>query len=127
PDSRVSSAAIRLSEPWLAEPGDENMFRRVTDGLVDPVRDRPPDVVLQQALSLGSAASPKKHYAMSLLARRHGRLPFLADALVSGLDGQEEAFIESLSSRESGDSSAPVVVSATKAVFHSGVPARMLK
>src|SRR5690606_9240778 len=32
-DSRVSAAAIRLSEPWLADPRDEDIFRRVTDGL----------------------------------------------------------------------------------------------
>ncbi|HTO04734.1 MAG TPA: c-type cytochrome [Opitutus sp.] len=126
PDSRVAAAAIRLSEPWLADPQDEDIFRRVTDRLIDPVGDRPSDVVLQQALSLGSSASPQKHYAMRLLAERHGRLPFLADALVSGLNGHEEAFIESLSSRESADSSAPVVVSATKAVLHSGDPSRIL-
>jgi mono/diheme cytochrome c family protein len=126
-DARVSAAAIRLAEKWLANPADRLIFERATEAASGSDQQPPPNVILQQALSLGEAASPNKHDALARLAERHGRLPFMADAIASGLAGKEEVFIELVSSHANADNAGPAVASAVRSVLHAGDAARMLR
>jgi mono/diheme cytochrome c family protein/glucose/arabinose dehydrogenase len=126
-DVRVCAAAIRLAEAWLINPANEEIFQRVTEAMSGSGREPPPNVVLQQVLSLGFAASYKKHETMIRLAERHGRRPFVADALVSGLAGQEEAFVESMATRATAANATPVIASAVAAVLQSGDTARITR
>jgi mono/diheme cytochrome c family protein/glucose/arabinose dehydrogenase len=117
PDERVLAAAIRLAEPWLAQ-NDADLYRRVTD-----IPNPTPAVTLQQALSLGEA--PGSVPALATLARRAGRQPFVADAIVSGLAGRELDFIEAVLHHPGDDQAAPVVKLAASALFKSGDAARI--
>ena len=127
-DPRVSAAAIRLAEKWLADPVDAAVFERVLE-VTSAADKQSPGVILQQTLSLGEAASPNKHDALVRLAERHGRLPFMADAIASGLAGKEEAFIELVASHASAsaDNAGPAIASAVQSVLHSNDAARMLR
>jgi mono/diheme cytochrome c family protein/glucose/arabinose dehydrogenase len=88
-DVRVTTAAIRLSEKWLADPKDTEIFQKVLDASAGD----PPRVNLQKAFSLGAADSPAALAALAALAGEHGRQPYVADAIVSGLVGREDGFI----------------------------------
>jgi mono/diheme cytochrome c family protein len=82
-------------------------------------------VILQQALSLGESASPKKHDAMSKLAEIHGQQRFIADAIASGLAGEEEEFVRKLVHRESAENATPVIAACVAAVIQSGNATRI--
>ncbi|MEO6993727.1 MAG: cytochrome c, partial [Lacunisphaera sp.] len=88
-DLRVTTAAIRLSEKWLADPKDTEIFQRVL--AASPGTS--PRVILQKALSLGAADSPAALAALANLAVEHGQQSYVPDAIVSGLAGRELAFI----------------------------------
>ena len=119
-DPRVSAAAIRLSERWLANSADDSLYQRVVDRTHDAAMQNSAPVILQAALSLGEATSPKKLPAFVDLAVRHGRLPFLGDAIASGLAGDEVAFIRLASNQAGAENTASTIAAAVQSVLGSG-------
>lgn len=88
-DVRVATTAIRLSEKWLADSKDTEMFQHVLAASAGSS----PRVILQKALSLGAADSSAALAALANIAGEHGRQLYVADAIVSGLAGREGDFI----------------------------------
>jgi glucose/arabinose dehydrogenase/mono/diheme cytochrome c family protein len=93
PSPKLRAAAIRLSEPALAE-GNAVVFERVAKHARDVSRE----VRLQVALSLGETTLPARDTVLAELLRHNFESPFLVPAVVSGLAGRELAFIERLAS-----------------------------
>lgn len=123
-DSRVCAAAIRLSEPFLKQTtGGAGLFSEIA--AIARARSEP-DVRLQLALTLGEVKTEPALEAMRQLAIVAGNQPFLADALVSGLGGRENDFIELLLRRaESAGQSGDTLRFATSAIFKSANAARI--
>jgi mono/diheme cytochrome c family protein len=119
PDSRVCAAAIRLSERWLANASDEVLFQRVVERAQRANAQDEANVILQAALSLGDVAPAKKIPALLALATQHGQLPFLGEAIVSGLAGDEVQFIELASAQPHAENTGPAVASAMRAILGS--------
>lgn len=118
-DDRVTAAAIRLSEKWLAQ-GDVEIYRHATG-----VTSESPAIYLQLALSIGEAKSPEALRFLSALASLAGRQPYMADAIVSGLAGRELDFLKLATAAGKPETVAPVVKLATAAVLKSGDPAQV--
>jgi hypothetical protein len=93
PSPKLRAAAIRLSEPALAD-GNAVVFERVAKH----ARDASREVRLQVALSLGETTLPARDTVLADLLRHNSEAPFLVPAVVSGLGGREIAFIERLAS-----------------------------
>ena len=87
----VRAAAVRVSEPWLREDG-ARVLERVSRLTNDPA----PEVRLQVAASLGEVPPPAADEAMIELLTRAPAQPYLVDAVVSGLNGRELAFLRRL-------------------------------
>jgi glucose/arabinose dehydrogenase/mono/diheme cytochrome c family protein len=121
PDDRVTVAAIRLSEKWLAQKDDKGIFQKVTalNGAVSP------RITLQKALSLGVAESPAAIAALASIAERDGRQPFVADGIISGLGGRELDFIKVAIAGPTAENAASTVSLATSAILKSRDPARI--
>ncbi len=123
-DPRVAAAAVRVSERFLRPPArDAEVLHRVA-ALV-PTRHEP-EVRLQLALSLGEAKTDAADAALRDLVIVAGQQPLLADAVVSGLAGRENAFVElviqsSAAAAQSGD----VLRFATSAILKSGNATRI--
>lgn len=118
-EPRVAATAVRLSERWLKSPGGE---AEMAADVVALVRKRSePAVRLQLALTLGEIRSHGADLALRDLAIEAGRQPFLADAIVSGAAGRENALIESLLQHTAAAARAGEVLRfATSAVLKSG-------
>jgi mono/diheme cytochrome c family protein len=91
PSVKLRAAAIRLSEPALAD-GNAVVF----DSVAKHARDASREVRLQVALSLGETAVPARDAVLAGLLHDHAESPFLVPAVVSGLAGKELAFIDRL-------------------------------
>jgi mono/diheme cytochrome c family protein len=81
--------------------------------------DGSPRVTLQTALSLGASPSSDAVLAMVSIAQRHGRQYFVADAIVSGLAGRENAFIKGAVTGGDNEKISSAVILATSAVLRS--------
>jgi glucose/arabinose dehydrogenase/mono/diheme cytochrome c family protein len=123
-DARVAAAAVRLSEKFLKGPtADDTVATRVA-GLVKTRRE--PNVRLQLALSLGEAKTPAADAALRDLVIVAGNQPLLADAVVSGLGGRENEFVESLVKNSAASAQGGEVLRfATSAILKSGNAARI--
>lgn len=119
-DEHVTAAAIRLSEPWLAQSEDVEVFQRVTTVMKDQAGNAPPTIVLQRALSLGEARSPAAFDLMMEMASKYNEQPFVPDAIVSGLAGRELEFIRRITAGPSTENAHNAVRLATSAVLRSG-------
>ncbi len=119
PDERVCAAAIRLSEPLLAQ-GDDDLLDAVAK--IHAEADAPYSVVLQQALSLGASPSPKAVQALLDLGRRHGNAAraFFAESAVSGLAGRENDFIALALGQPDPQAAAPLTQLAAVCVWRAG-------
>jgi mono/diheme cytochrome c family protein/glucose/arabinose dehydrogenase len=115
-DPRVAGAAIRLSEKWLADPADVEIYRRVAR--VNAAGSAA--LTLQLALSLGESPTPNALIDLATLAERAGRQPYVADAIVSGLAERELEFTELVRANAATDNAAPTVTLAASAVLKSG-------
>ncbi len=114
-DPRVARTAMRLAERWL-QGGDAALVTAVA--ALTSRSD--PGVRLQAAFSLGEAKTPQAHAALLKLARLHPAQPYLNEALVSSLAGQEFDLIEAVATGRAARKRAgnlPVVVTATAAVL----------
>ena len=87
-DSSIRAAAIRVAES-LMERGSAALWDRLSALAEDPE----PRVQIQLALSLGEARSPRKQQIWFELLRRCDH-PFLVDAILTGIGGQEVAFLK---------------------------------
>jgi len=131
-DPRVAAAAVRVSERFLRGVAKTPAPAAVADAevvarLAALVKTRAePAVRLQLALTLGEARTGGADQALRDLVVAAGLQPFLADAVVSGLAGRENAFVESLvKSTEPLPRSVEVLRFATSAIFKSGNAARI--
>jgi mono/diheme cytochrome c family protein/glucose/arabinose dehydrogenase len=124
PDGRVRAAAIRFAEKSLAT--DQELFKRVAD-LVRTAGDATAPVRVQLAFTLSEVRTPEAEALLRELVARVPTQPILADAVVSGLAGREEAFIESLAniSWDGNETARDVVTLATYSVVRTGDPARI--
>ena len=124
-DPRVSAAAIRLSERWLANASDDVLYQRVIERVQRANAQDSAEVILQAALSLGEIAPAKKIPALLALATQHGQLPFLGEAIVSGLAGDEVRFIELASAQPNAENTAPTIAAAMRSILGSGKADRL--
>lgn len=90
--AKVRSAVVRLHERWLREGKTDDVLAQ----LAPLARDQEPEVVVQLALSVGEASTPK---AMDLLAEilwQAGDHPYIPKAIATGLKGREAAFFDQI-------------------------------
>lgn len=87
----VRAAAIRVSEPRLAEANT-----LVYTEVMRLLPDRAPVVRRQLAASLGELPKTRRDAAMLDVITRHGDDPIVADLVVTGLAGHELPFLEHL-------------------------------
>lgn len=92
---QVRAAAVRLSEPWLRK-GDPNVLREAAKLAGDPAAP----VRLQLAASLGEVPPPAADEALATLLTHASDQPFLVEAVITGLEGRELAFMRRLTRRE---------------------------
>jgi glucose/arabinose dehydrogenase/mono/diheme cytochrome c family protein len=142
-DPRVAAAAVRLSEnflraPVLSGPGaaavkipesgsNDRGTAELMSRVIALVKTRAePTVRLQLALSLGEFKTDAADMALRDLVIAAGRQPFLADAVVSGIAGRENALVESLVKTPAAAArSGEVLRYAVSAILKSGDAARI--
>jgi len=94
-DAQARAAAIRLSEPWLRDPGSRaRMLARLTSLSADASRE----IRRQLALSLGEAAQPDADRVMANLVAGDSEDSILNYSVVTGLAHRELELLESLRS-----------------------------
>lgn len=136
-DPCVCAAAVRIAETFVAAParpkkgdGAATMTQASTGlataiGRLVATREEP-DVRLQLALTLGQLKTEAADRALYDLVVAAGRQPLLADAVVSGLAGRENAMVERLVSHASSAvRGGEVLRLATSAILKSGDAARI--
>ena len=118
---KLRSAALRLSEPFLADSHSELTARALLHA-----RDSSREVRLQLALSLGVARAPVRFAGLAGLLRDDAEAPFLVAAAVSSLPGNEFPFLEHLMAapewRESRAGFAEVFQTLASAIAQGGNP-----
>jgi putative membrane-bound dehydrogenase-like protein len=87
----VRAAAIRIAEPWLAQPGHAIHAR-----VLALTSDRAPVVRRQLAASLGELPVAERDRALRAALVASGDDPVVADLVVTAVAGRELAFLESL-------------------------------
>jgi glucose/arabinose dehydrogenase/mono/diheme cytochrome c family protein len=117
-DGHVRAAGIRFAEKLLAT--DEALMTRVA-ALAKTAADATAPVRLQLGFSLTTPKTPAANAALQELVARVPAQPMLPDAVVSGLAGREEGFIDSLSALpiDRNDTLKGVIALATSAVLRS--------
>lgn len=114
-DERVVATAVRLAEPFLAQPAGKEIFKQVLTGTAKSGAR----VTLQKALSLSTSDSPEAIAALADIANQSGSQRFVADAIVSGLAGRELALIKAmLASPQPGNVSKTITL-ATNSILKS--------
>ncbi|HUR58259.1 MAG TPA: c-type cytochrome [Opitutaceae bacterium] len=123
-DPRVAAAAVRLSEKFFSQPGgDAELVARVASLVAARAE---PEVRLQLAFTLGEARTAGTDEALRTLVIAAGRQAFLADAVVSGLAGREQAFVEALAKTPQAAARAGDAIRfATSAILKSGDATRI--
>jgi mono/diheme cytochrome c family protein len=114
--SHMRAAAIRIAEPWLAQPSHPIKAR-----VLALTADRAPDVRRQLAASLGELPVAERDAALEKVIAASGDDPVVADLVVTGLAGREMAFLESLLASKSlvAERTEPVLRSLSAAVMAS--------
>lgn len=119
-DDAVRAAGARLAEAFISERSvREKLVRLAT------AKKQHPRVVLHATLVLGSSPSPETIASLVAIARTHGKLPYLASAIVSGLATRENEFVSALLSGRANDQSEPALALAANAILKSGDAARI--
>lgn len=124
-DVRVCAAAVRLAEKFLKPKVDEAILARL-QALATRTE---PTLRLQLALSLGEARTPAADATLRALLVAAGKQPYIVEAVVSGLAGREDLFVEALAreAKESAGAQKAAVVTATQAVMQSSSVARIAR
>ena len=105
---QVRAAAVRIAEPMLRR-ADAAMRTAV----LRLIGDGTPVVRRQLAASLGELPAAERESALAALVMRAGADPVVADLVVTGLAGQERAFLErTLASAGSGSTGPAATVQA---------------
>ncbi len=86
-DARVASAAIRLSEPFLATK-DNSLLADVLK------QSRRADVRLQFVLSISAVPNPAAEQSLADVVAQSADEPYIKDAALSGLGGRELNFLQ---------------------------------
>ena len=112
----VRAAAIRIAEPWLAQPGHPIVSR-----VLALASDRAPEVRRQLAASLGELPLASRDAALEKVIAGSGDDPVVADMVVTGLAGRETVFLDRLLAAKSLDPrrTEPVVRALSGAVIAS--------
>jgi mono/diheme cytochrome c family protein/glucose/arabinose dehydrogenase len=116
-DPIVCAAGIRLAERWLHSPTDQEIFREITSLLTADGAVKDPHVVLQIALSLGACADAQSTVMLASVARSYGELPYLADAIATGLAGRETAFLAELAKFPGATAASAPASAAIRSIF----------
>ncbi|MBW3630299.1 MAG: HEAT repeat domain-containing protein, partial [Gemmatimonadetes bacterium] len=87
----VRAAAVRIAEPWIAQP--QNAVRSTVNGLVN---DTMPQVRRQLAASFGELPIAEREEALFAIGSRYGDDPVVADLIVTGVPGREVQLLERL-------------------------------
>jgi len=114
-DERVSAAAVRLSEKFLAQPADKEILHQVITATVKSSEH----VTLQKALSLSTADSAEAITALAEIAAQHGHQRFVSDAIVSGIAGRELALVKVLLASPQPENVSRAITLATNSVLKS--------
>jgi len=88
-NTMVRREAMRLAEPWLSS-------NAVLDRVLQEVNSAEPALLLQAALSLGGSDQTRALAALAKLAREHGDVRWMPQALLSGLHGRAGWMLEEL-------------------------------
>ncbi|HEU4720595.1 MAG TPA: PVC-type heme-binding CxxCH protein [Gemmatimonadaceae bacterium] len=91
PSPHVRAAAIRIAEPWLAQPAHPFQAR-----VMALTGDRAPVVRRQLAASLGELPVAERDPALRAMLAASGDDPVVADLVVTAVAGREVAFLESV-------------------------------
>lgn len=125
PVPKVRSAALRLSEAFLKTDHREEVIQRVLSraGFV------PQDEQLQLLITLGEIATPSADTLSKILLMNGPPSQLRFDAMISGLNGRELEFLESLVGdpvcATTKQEHAPVLFELAKCVTHEGMPKRV--
>ncbi|MEO7598611.1 MAG: c-type cytochrome, partial [Opitutus sp.] len=123
-DVTVATAAMRVGERWLRNANDAEVFESITS--FGSGSSGAPSLILQQALSLGESASPRKLDAWLRIAEAYGQQPFVADAITSGLAGSEARFIDLATAQPDAGNARPVTAAAVRSLLNANDAASML-
>jgi mono/diheme cytochrome c family protein len=97
-EPKVRAAAIRLTEPFLKV---ESSAKVLMPLILKQASFKNVDVQLQLAFTLGQVNSREAEAMMAAIDRSFPTNEYIRDAIVTGLSGREEAFIERLAADES--------------------------
>lgn len=125
-DSGVRMAAARLAEPWLKLPGsdaiiDQLVLNTGTDDITE---------LRQMVLSLGAHGNILTHMGIRSALFNHADKPYIMDAALSGLAGEELEFLELLLAERrwrTAEHRAGVIEALSDSIFREGRPSRVGK
>lgn len=116
-DGRVSSAAIRLSEPYLSD-GDGKILAAV---LKQQYR---PETRVQFALSIAGVKQARVEETLTAFLSDFAERPLIKDAVISGMAGREGEFLRRLLADPGWEKETPgrrgMIVALASAAFRSG-------
>lgn len=112
-DVDIAATGVRLSERFIGVDA-----ARVTSAIAARMKSGEPVFLRQAALSLGAGPPELSDELLTQLARQHGALPFMADALVSSWKGRELAAFQKLSA--GGPGVRAVAASLSAAILKAG-------
>jgi mono/diheme cytochrome c family protein/glucose/arabinose dehydrogenase len=125
PHPKVRAAAVRLSEAFLTETS------KIAQRILKMTDDKAADVRLQLAFTLGELQGPKAEAAMTAVLQTSADNQYIRDAVVTGLQGRELEFLQSLLSNNAWQTSAPgrnvVIGNLTRCVFAEANSERVAK
>ena len=125
-DRDVRMAAARLAEPWLKVPGSD----AIVDQLVLNTGTEDITELRQMVLSLGAHGNILTHMAILSALFNHADKPYILDAALSGLAGNELEFLNLLLSERrwrTAENRANVIESLADCIFREGRPTRVGK
>ena len=125
-DRGVRMSAARLAEPWLKVPGND----AILDQLVLNTRTEDITELRQMVLSLGAHNHILSHMAIRSALYNHAEKPYVLDAALSGLAGEELEFLELLLGERrwrNAKHRSNVIESLADCVFKEGRPSRVGK
>ena len=119
-------AAARLAEPWLKLPGSDAIIDQlVLNTGADDITE-----LRQMVLSLGAHGNILTHMGIRSALYNHADKPYIMDAALSGLAGEELEFLELLLAerrRRTAEHRADVIEALSDSIFREGRPSRVGK
>ena len=125
-DRGVRMAAARLAEPWLKLPGSDAIIDQlVLNTGADDITE-----LRQMVLSLGAHGNILTHMGIRSALYNHADKPYIMDAALSGLAGEELEFLELLLAERrwrTAEHRADVIEALSDSIFREGRPSRVGK